>query len=169
MGRAQKESREVARRLVATGTLPPPASGGSPIRPYGRAGGVPDGRSGSQQIAAYPTQASPPRVNAGEAGGRICNRPATLQKRCVSRTDWPASKKPMTYSKITWRLGSSSRAKPAAQRSSSHRTAGATPAPEVPSDAQPTRKRRPMSAKEKKALSERMRTYWAERRKKARK
>ena len=60
LGRAQKESREVARRLVATGTLPPPASGGSPIRPYGRAGGVPDGRSGSQQIAGYPTQGALP-------------------------------------------------------------------------------------------------------------
>ena len=33
LGRAQKERREVARRLVATGTLPPLASGGSPIRP----------------------------------------------------------------------------------------------------------------------------------------
>ena len=91
LGRAQKERREVARRLVATGTLPPPASSGSPIRPHGRAGGVPDGRSGSQQIVAYPTQrghrfrvvlewasarASPEvrRFRAADAGRRTANR-----------------------------------------------------------------------------------------------
>ena len=56
-------------------------------------------------------------------------------------------------------------AKPAARRSSSRRTvAAATPVAETPPDAQPTRKRRAMS-KRKKAVSERMTVYWAERRK----
>ena len=41
----------------------------------------------------------------------------------------------------------------------------ATPVAETPPDAQPTRKRRAMSAEEKKAVSERMTVYWAERRK----
>ena len=59
-------------------------------------------------------------------------------------------------------------AKPAARRSSSRRTAAAaTPVAETPPDAQPTRKRRAMSAEEKNAVSERMTAYWAERRKKA--
>ena len=59
-------------------------------------------------------------------------------------------------------------AKPAARRSPSRRpAAAATPVAETPSDAQPTRKRRAMSAEEKEAVSERMRAYWAERRKKA--
>ena len=43
-----------------------------------------------------------------------------------------------------------------------------TSAPAKPaSDAKPTRKRRPMTAEEKKAVSERMTASWAERRKKA--
>ena len=59
-------------------------------------------------------------------------------------------------------------AKPAARRSSSRRTAAAaTPVAETPPDAQPTRKRRAMSAEEKNTVSERMTAYWAERRKKA--
>ena len=59
-------------------------------------------------------------------------------------------------------------AKPAARRSSSRRTAAAaTPVAETPPNAQPTRKRRVMSAEEKNAVSERMTAYWAERRKKA--
>ena len=45
--------------------------------------------------------------------------------------------------------------------------AAATPVAETASDATPTRKRRPMTAKEKKAVSERMRASWAERRKNA--
>ena len=39
--------------------------------------------------------------------------------------------------------------------------------PENKSETKPERKRRPMSAAEKKAMSERMTAYWAERRKKA--
>ena len=59
-------------------------------------------------------------------------------------------------------------AKPAARRSSSRRTAAAaTPVAETPPDAKPTRERRPMTAEEKNAVSERMTAYWAERRKKA--
>ena len=54
-------------------------------------------------------------------------------------------------------LGTSAPAKPAARRSSSRRPAAvATPVPETASDAKPTRKRRPMTAKEKEAVSERM-------------
>ena len=65
-------------------------------------------------------------------------------------------------------LGTSAPAKPAARRSSSRRpAAAATPVAETASDATPTRKRRAMTAKEKKAVSERMTAYWAERRKKA--
>ena len=65
-------------------------------------------------------------------------------------------------------LGTSAPTKPAARRSSSRRpAAAATPVAETASDATPTRKRRSMTAKEKKAVSERMRAYWAERRKKA--
>ena len=57
-------------------------------------------------------------------------------------------------------------AKPVARRSSSRRTtAAATPVAETPPDAKPTRERRPMTAEEKKAVSERMTAYWAERRK----
>ena len=65
-------------------------------------------------------------------------------------------------------LEASAPAKPAARRSSSQRTAaGATPVAETASDATPTRKRRPMTAKEKEAVSERMKASWAARRKKA--
>ena len=67
-------------------------------------------------------------------------------------------------------LGTSAPARPAARRSSSPRpaaAAAATPVAETASDATPTRKRRSMTAKEKKAVSERMTAYWAERRKKA--
>ena len=54
------------------------------------------------------------------------------------------------------------------RRSSSRRqAAAATPVAETASDAKPTRKRRPMTAEEKKAVSERMTASWAERRKKA--
>ena len=57
---------------------------------------------------------------------------------------------------------------PAARRPSSRRpAAAATPVAETASDAKPTRKRRPMTAEEKKAVSERMTASWAERRKKA--
>ena len=65
-------------------------------------------------------------------------------------------------------LGTSAPAKPAARRSSSRRpAAAATPVAETASDAKPTRNRRPMTAEEKKAVSERMTASWAERRKKA--
>ena len=43
----------------------------------------------------------------------------------------------------------------------------AAAAPENKSETKPERKRRPMSAAEKKAMSERMTAYWAERRKTA--
>ena len=65
-------------------------------------------------------------------------------------------------------LGTSAPAKPAARRSSSRRPAAAgTPLAETAADPTPTRKRRSMTAEEKKAVSERMTAYWAERRKKA--
>ena len=58
-----------------------------------------------------------------------------------------------------------------ASRSTSRRassTSKATaPAAESKSEAKPERKRRPMTAAEKKAVSERMTAYWAERRKQA--
>ena len=69
---------------------------------------------------------------------------------------------------VTLQSAPSSPAKPAARRSSSRRpAAAATPVAETASDAKPTRKRRPMTAEEKKAVSERMTASWAERRKKA--
>ena len=65
-------------------------------------------------------------------------------------------------------LVTSAPAQPAARRSSSRRpAAAATPVAETASDAKPTRKRRPMTAEEKKVVSERMTASWAERRKKA--
>ena len=65
-------------------------------------------------------------------------------------------------------LGASAPAKPAARRSSSQRPAAvATSVAETASDATPRRKRRPMTAKEKEAVSERMKASWAARRKKA--
>ena len=65
-------------------------------------------------------------------------------------------------------LVTSAPAKPAARRSSPRRpAAAATPVAETASDAKPTRKRRPMTAEEKKAVSERMTASWAGRRKKA--
>ena len=65
-------------------------------------------------------------------------------------------------------LETSAPAKPAARRSSSRRpAAAATAVAETASDATPMRKRRSMTAKEKKVVSERMTAYWAERRKKA--
>ena len=51
----------------------------------------------------------------------------------------------------------------APRRSSRKKTAAAESKPEV----KPQRKRRPLTAKEKKAVSARMTAYWAERRKKA--
>ena len=63
-------------------------------------------------------------------------------------------------------LGTSAPAKPAARRSSSRRPAAAATPVAAASDAKPTRKRRPMTAEEKKAVSERMTASWAERRKK---
>ena len=60
---------------------------------------------------------------------------------------------------------------PPAPRSTSRRsTSTRKPAPApaaAKSDAKPERKRRPMTAAEKKAVSERMTAYWAARRKKA--
>ena len=65
-------------------------------------------------------------------------------------------------------LGTSAPVQPAARRSSSRRpAAAATPVAETASDATPTRKRRSMTAKEKEAVSERMKASWAARRKKA--
>ena len=67
-------------------------------------------------------------------------------------------------------LGTSAPAKPAARRSSARRppaAAAATFVAETASDATPARKRRPMTAKEKEAVSERMKASWAARRKKA--
>ena len=66
-------------------------------------------------------------------------------------------------------LGTSAPAQqPAARRSSARRpAAAATPVAETASDATPARKRRPMTAKEKEAVSERMKASWAARRKKA--
>ena len=65
-------------------------------------------------------------------------------------------------------LVTSAPAQPAARRSSAQRpAAAATPVAETASDATPTRKRRPMTAKEKEAVSERMKASWAERRKNA--
>ena len=61
-------------------------------------------------------------------------------------------------------LGAS--AAPPARRSSRSRTAAAAAAETKP-DAKPPRKRRPLTVAEKKAVSERMTAYWAERRKKA--
>ena len=73
-----------------------------------------------------------------------------------------------TFNDVDQMLGTSAPAKPAARRSSSRRPAAvATPVPETASDAKPTRKRRPMTAKEKEAVSERMKASWAERRKNA--
>ncbi len=63
-------------------------------------------------------------------------------------------------------LGTSAPPPARARRSSRPRTAAAATA-ESKSDAKPQRQRRPMSAAEKKAVSERMTAYWAERRKKA--
>jgi len=63
-------------------------------------------------------------------------------------------------------LGASAAPPARARRSSRSRSAAAATA-ESKSDAKPPRKRRPMSAAEKKAVSERMTAYWAERRKKA--
>ena len=56
--------------------------------------------------------------------------------------------------------------RPTSPRSSST-TKPAAPASESRSDAKPARKRRPMTAAEKKAVSERMTAYWAQRRKQA--
>ena len=54
-------------------------------------------------------------------------------------------------------------ARASSRRSSRNKTASAESKPEV----KPERKRRPMTAEEKKAVSARMTAYWAERRKKA--
>ena len=51
--------------------------------------------------------------------------------------------------------------------SSTRKPAAAAAAAESKSDAKPERKRRPMTAAEKQAVSERMTTYWAKRRKQA--
>ena len=53
------------------------------------------------------------------------------------------------------------------RRSSSPRKAAAAAAPASKPEVTPERKRRKMSVAEKKAVSERMTAYWAERRKKA--
>ena len=53
------------------------------------------------------------------------------------------------------------------RRSSSRRKPAAAANAESKSDAKPERKRRPMTAAEKKAVSERMTAYWAARRKQA--
>ena len=63
-------------------------------------------------------------------------------------------------------LGASAAPPMRARPSSRLRTAAAATAGSK-SDAKPSRKRRPMSAAQKKAVSERMTAYWAERRKKA--
>ena len=63
-------------------------------------------------------------------------------------------------------LGASA-APPTQARPSSRSRTGAVATAENKSDTKPPRQRRPMSAAEKKAVSERMTAYWAERRKKA--
>ena len=63
-------------------------------------------------------------------------------------------------------LGASAPAARSASRRSSRRKATAASAESQP-EVKPQRKRREMSAAEKKAVSERMTAYWAERRKKA--
>ena len=63
-------------------------------------------------------------------------------------------------------LGASAPAVRSASRRSSPRKATAAPAESQP-EVKPQRKRREMTAAEKKAVSERMTAYWAERRKKA--
>ena len=66
-------------------------------------------------------------------------------------------------------LGTSAPAKPAARRSSARRpAAAATPVAETASDATPARKRRPMTAKEKEAVSERMKASWGRAQKESR-
>ena len=64
-------------------------------------------------------------------------------------------------------LGTSAPAKPAGRSSSRRPAAAATAVAETASDATPARKRRPMTAEEKEAVSERMKASWAARRKKA--
>ncbi len=63
-------------------------------------------------------------------------------------------------------LGASAAPPARPQRSSRSKTTASATA-ESKSDAKAPRQRRPMSAAEKKAVSERMTAYWAERRKKA--
>ncbi len=65
-------------------------------------------------------------------------------------------------------LGASAPAVRSASRRSSPRKAIAAPTESQP-EVKPQRKRREMTAAEKKAVSERMTAYWAERRKKAKK
>ena len=65
-------------------------------------------------------------------------------------------------------LGASARpASRSTSRRSSSRKPAAAAATESKSDAKPERKRRPMTAAEKTAVSERMTAYWAKRRKQA--
>ena len=66
-------------------------------------------------------------------------------------------------------LGASARpaSRSTSRRSSSTKKPAAASAAESKSDAKPERKRRPMTAAEKKAVSERMTAYWAKRRKQA--
>ena len=66
-------------------------------------------------------------------------------------------------------LGASARpaSRSTSRRSSSRRKPAAEATAESKSDAKPESKRRPMTAAEKKAVSERMTAYWAARRKQA--
>lgn len=66
-------------------------------------------------------------------------------------------------------LGASPRpsSRSTSRRSSSTKKPVATAPVETKSDAKPERKRRPMTAAEKKAVSDRMTAYWATRRKQA--
>ena len=64
-------------------------------------------------------------------------------------------------------LGASAPAARSASRRSSPRKATAAASAESQPEVKPQRKRREMTAAEKKAVSERMTAYWAERRKKA--
>ena len=66
-------------------------------------------------------------------------------------------------------LGASAPAARSASRRSSPRKATAAATAETQPEVKPQRKRREMTAAEKKAVSERMTAYWAERRKKAKK
>ena len=129
---------------------------------------APEASSGAGQTHRLPLQGRTPFVDIPIAGPLLSSTMSVIAQAIADRQGeidrLQAEIKALTD--VEQLLGASAPAARSASRRSSPRKATAAPAESQP-EVKPQRKRREMTAAEKKAVSERMTAYWAERRKKA--